>query len=89
MLIFLIVFRCIVIAMRSDIFYGKLIAGSFGAMLTFQTFCNVGVTAGLLPNTGMIFPFISAGGSAMWVFMALTGMVINIGITKRKPMFAD
>jgi cell division protein FtsW (lipid II flippase) len=75
--------------MRSDIFYGKLIAAAVGGMLTFQTFCNVGVSAGLLPNTGMIFPFISAGGSAMWVFMALTGMVINIGMTKIKPMYAD
>lgn len=87
--VFIVVFRCIVIAMRSDIFYGKLIAGAVGGMLTFQTFCNVGVNTGLLPNTGMIFPFISAGGSAMWVFMALIGMVLNIGMTKTKPMFAD
>ncbi len=86
---FIIVIRCIIIAKRADIFYAKLIASAVGGMLAFQTFANVGVNTELLPNTGMIFPFISAGGSAMWVCMALVGLVLNIGMTKTKSMFED
>lgn len=86
---FIVVARCFLIATRADIFYGKLIAASVGGILAFQAYCNVGVNTELLPNTGMIFPFISSGGSAMWVLMALVGLVINVGMTKTKSMFED
>ena len=88
-IILIIVFRCMIIAQKADIFYGKLLAGAVGGMIAFQTFANVGVNTGILPNTGMIFPFISSGGSAMWVLMACIGLVLNVGMTRTKSMFED
>lgn len=85
----LIVIRCMIIAKRCEIFYGKLIAAGTGGVLAFQTFTNVAVNTEMVPNTGMIFPFISSGGSAMWVFMAMVGLTLSIGMTKTKSMFED
>ena len=53
----------------------------------FQTFVNVGVATGILPNTGMPFPFMSYGGSAMWVDMICIGIVLSVGMKKPKSMF--
>ncbi|MDR1208732.1 MAG: FtsW/RodA/SpoVE family cell cycle protein [Clostridiales bacterium] len=84
-----VVVRCMMIAKRADIFYGKLIAAGTGGIIAFQTFTNVAVNTELVPNTGMIFPFISSGGSAMWALMAMVGMTLSVGMTKTKSIFED
>jgi rod shape determining protein RodA len=41
-------------------------------MLLFQVFVNVGVTMGILPNTGVTLPLVSYGGSSvLTTFLAL------------------
>lgn len=86
-LMFIIIFRCIKISRQADDNLGKLLVGGVAGMLTFQTFVNVGVATGLLPNTGMPFPFLSYGGSSMWVNMISIGLVLNVGIKKKKIIF--
>ena len=56
-------------------------------MLAFQTFVNIGVATGLLPNTGMPFPFLSYGGSSMWANMIAIGLVLNVGVNRQKNIF--
>ena len=85
----LIVVRCFMIAHRSQVFLGKLIAAGVGTAIAFQTFVHVGVNTWLLPNTGIDLPFVSSGGSSMWVFMALIGLVLNVGMTQEYSMFDD
>lgn len=82
-----IVLRCMFIANRSQLFLGRLIASAVGITIAFQAFTHVAINAWLLPNTGMNFPFVSSGGSSMWVFMAMIGLVINVGMTKEYSMF--
>lgn len=84
---FIIIIKCIKIASGAEDNLGMLIAGGVAGMLTFQTFVNVGVVTGLLPNTGMPFPFLSYGGSSMWVNMISIGLVLNVGIKKKKLYF--
>lgn len=86
-LMFFIIIRCIKIASSAEDNLGMLISGGVAGMLTFQTFVNVGVATGLLPNTGMPFPFLSYGGSSMWVNMLSIGLVLNVGIKKKKLYF--
>lgn len=83
----LIILRCIFIANRAVDNMGKLIVSGIAGMFAFQAFVNVGVATGLLPNTGMPFPFLSYGGSSMWVNMIAVGLVINVGLRKPKSMF--
>ncbi len=84
---FIIISKCVKIAMYSDDYLGTLLAGGVAGMLAFQTFVNIGVATGLLPNTGMPFPFLSYGGSSMWANMLAIGLVLNVGINKQKNIF--
>ena len=79
-----VIVKCYLVAYQAEDMLGRLIAGGVASLLLFQTFINVGVVTKLLPNTGMPFPFLSYGGSHMWVHMAAIGLVLNIGFSTRK-----
>jgi len=87
--VLVIVLRCMIIANRSDVFLGRLIASAVAITIAFQAFTHVAINAWLLPNTGMNFPFVSSGGSSMWVFMAMVGLVLNVGMSREYSMFDD
>lgn len=82
-----IIFRCILIAMETRDLFGQLIVAGVAGMFGFQTFVNVGVATGIMPNTGMSLPFVSYGGSSMWANMAAIGLVLNIGLKRSKSLF--
>jgi len=84
---FLIIAKCMIIAGRAPDLCGRLLASGVACMLFFQTFVNVGVATDLLPNTGMPLPFISYGGSSMWINMVAVGLVLNVGMSKSKSIF--
>ena len=87
--IFTIVIRCFMIAYKSQVFLGRLLATGVGAAIAFQTFAHVGVNTFMLPNTGINLPFVSSGGSSAWVFMAMIGLVLNVGMTREYSMFEN
>ncbi len=82
-----IITKCLIIAAKATDNLGRLIAVGVGGMFAFQTFVNIGVVTGLLPNTGMTFPFLSYGGSSIWTNMLAVGLVLNVGMCKPKSMF--
>lgn len=86
-LMLLIIAKCLIIASKATDMLGSLIVVGVAALLSFQTFINIGVATGLLPNTGMPLPFLSAGGSSMMINMACIGLVLNVGMTKPKKIF--
>ena len=45
---------------------------------SFQILMNIAVTTNMMPNTGVILPFISNGGSALMASMAEVGILLNI-----------
>ncbi|MBZ5943165.1 FtsW/RodA/SpoVE family cell cycle protein, partial [Weissella cibaria] len=51
-----------------------------------QTFFNVGGITGLIPITGVTFPFISYGGSSMMVLSATMGVLLNISASQRQAL---
>ncbi len=79
-LLFLVVLECIIIAARAKDMAGRIICSGMAAWIGFQTFVNIGVVSGLLPNTGVTLPFISYGlTSLVSVFLAI-GIVLNVGL---------
>ena len=82
-----IIFRCVIIALSARDTFSQLIATGVAGMIAFQTFVNIGVATGILPNTGMSLPFVSYGGSSMWTNMVAIGLVLNIGRQRSKTLF--
>ncbi len=87
LLLLFIIFRCILIAVSTRDLFSQLIVAGIAGMIAFQTFVNVGVATGIMPNTGMSLPFVSYGGSSMWTNMAAIGLVLNIGMKRSKSLF--
>lgn len=87
LLLIFIIFRCILIAISTRDLFSQLIVTGVAGMIAFQTFVNVGVATGIMPNTGMSLPFVSYGGSSMWTNMTAIGLVLNIGMKRSKSLF--
>lgn len=90
LIILAVVAKCFLAAYRSDSLCGRLLAAGIGAMLGAQSFIHIGVNTGFLPNTGIPLPFVSAGGSSMWINFAAVGIAINVGMKHGKTtIFTD
>lgn len=68
----------------SDPYLRMIVAGVLG-MLGFHTLVNLGMVVHLLPVVGLWLPFVSAGGTALWLCLAAVGLVLKVR-TKEKPI---
>ena len=84
-LITFLVLECFKIGFRAKDMGGRLLAVGMGTLIAFQTFVNIAVATGLLPNTGLPLPFMSAGVSSMLSLFIGTGVVLNVGMQRRNP----
>jgi cell division protein FtsW len=58
--------------------YGSFLALGLTTLLAVQALANISVVIGVLPNKGLPLPFVSAGGSSMFVSMLAVGMLLNL-----------
>jgi energy-coupling factor transporter ATP-binding protein EcfA2 len=77
-LLFMIAIICILIARRAKDVGGQIIAGGMAGLIGIQTFINIGVVTGLLPNTGLTLPFVSYGLTSLISIYAAIGFVLNV-----------
>ena len=78
-------FAALRIAMNAQDYFGMLLATGITATITLQTAFIMAVTTGLLPTKGLPLPFISYGGSALITSLAMTGILVNIGVQAPEP----
>lgn len=83
-IIFLIVLQCIRIGRRAKDDTGRLLATGVGCLIGYQSFINIGVATQVLPNTGIPLPFFSYGLSSLISTAIGIGIVLNVGLQKRK-----
>ena len=81
---FLLFFFIILTAPKAKDILGLYIASGVAIMLGLQVIMNVAVVTGSMPPTGVTLPFISYGGSSIWVFMYAMGMALNVSRSTRK-----
>lgn len=58
--------------------FGRLLTISFVSLISIQASINMGAISGLIPLTGVPLPFISYGGTALAVFLIMSGIIVNI-----------
>lgn len=66
------------IADRAKDDYGKFLVIGIICWFGIQAFMNVGAMTGIVPLTGLPFPFLSHGGTALAVSLAAVGVVLNV-----------
>lgn len=73
-----LVWRGLKIARAAPDGFGRLLVTGFITLLGIQAFVNIGAVSGLIPFTGVPLPFISYGGTALAVFLTMSGIIINV-----------
>jgi len=76
--------RIISIALRSKDRFGAYLACGTGALLAIHVILNIMVVTATFPPTGVFLPFMSQGGNATWVFLALIGITLNVSRQARE-----
>lgn len=79
--------RMIIIAREAKDFYGTLIVIGVTCMFAYQIIQNIGMTVAVIPVTGVTLPFVSYGGSSLMTSLANLGLVLNVGMRRKKINF--
>lgn len=83
-LFLMILWQGIRIALQAKDEFGKLFALGITFLVVFQAFLNMGVASGILPVKGVTLPFISYGGSSLFLSMASVGVLLSIYKYRKK-----
>ncbi|MFX4261608.1 rod shape-determining protein RodA [Pelotomaculum propionicicum] len=86
-LFFILIYRCIYIAVNAKDNFGFLLSAGVISMITFHVLVNVGMTTGIMPVTGIPLPMFSYGGSNMITNLAALGLLLNINMKKQNILF--
>jgi len=71
-------YRGMRIALATQDVFARYLATGITAMIVVQAVFNISVVLGMLPTKGIPLPFISYGGSSLFVMLASVGVLLNI-----------
>ena len=83
----IVLWRGIQIAKQAQDSFGMLMAVGITSMLAFHVLVNVGMTAGIMPVTGIPLPFMSYGVSALTTNIFAITILLNIYTRNQKLQF--
>ncbi len=83
----MLIYRLIKIAKNSKDIFGTVICVGVISNLLFSIMQNMGMTIGLMPITGITLPFMSYGGSSLLTSFMSLGLVLSVGMRKKKINF--
>lgn len=70
--------RCLIIVRSAPDYPGKILATGLVGLIASQTLLNLSAVVALVPLTGIPLPFISYGGSSLFVNLTAIGILLNI-----------
>lgn len=79
--------RILVISRQAKDIMGKMICIGYFAALTFSIYQNIGMTIRMAPVAGITLPYMSAGGSSILTNFISLGLVLNVGMRRKKINF--
>ena len=89
-LVFFLILRIILVGIRAKDPFNSMVAIGIGGMILIQVFVNIGGISGLIPSTGVTFPFLSQGGNSLLVLSVAIAFVLNIDASeKRAKLYSE
>ena len=70
--------------MKAPDMFGSLVATGITALVGIQVIINIAVVTSSMPATGMPLPFLSYGGTALFIMLCQMGVLLNISRACRK-----
>ncbi len=86
-LYFVLLYRGVQVAVMARDNYGRLLAMGVVSMFAFHILVNIGMTAGVMPVTGIPLPLFSYGGSNMLMNLTAIGVLMNVYVRRQKLIF--
>ncbi len=84
LLLLFICLECLRISLQAKDLSGRIICCGVGTIIAFQSFINICVATGLMPNTGTPLPFVSYGLTSLVSLYLGMGIVLNVGLQNRE-----
>ncbi len=84
LLLLAVVIECIAIGRKARDLSGKLVCMGMASFIGYQSFVNICVVTGLMPNTGLPLPFLSYGLTSLVTLFIGMGLVLNVGLQSKK-----
>ncbi len=72
------IWRGMLIAMRAQDKFGRLLAAGITSMIGIQAIFNIAVVSSSMPVTGISLPFCSYGGSSLIILLASVGLLLSV-----------
>ncbi len=88
-LLLIITIECIKISKKAKDKIGELICVGMASLVGYQSFVNICVVTGLMPNTGIPLPFVSYGITSLVTIYFGMGIVLNVGLQQRSIFGRD
>ncbi len=70
--------RGLLVSAKCEDIFGKLLSAGITVSICLQAFINISVASSMLPATGVPLPFISYGGTSLFITMCMIGILLNI-----------
>ena len=65
-------------ALRTQDTFGQFLVVGITCMVVVQAFVNISVVLGMMPTKGIPLPFVSYGGSSLFMTLACVGVLLNV-----------
>ncbi|MGT2928959.1 cell division peptidoglycan polymerase FtsW [Streptococcus dentasini] len=83
-LVFFLILRIMLVGIKAKNPFNSMMALGIGGMILMQVFVNIGGISGLIPSTGVTFPFLSQGGNSLLLLSVAIGIVLNIDANEKR-----
>ena len=88
-LVFFLILRIILVGIRAKNPFNSMMAIGVGGMMLIQVFVNIGGISGIIPSTGVTFPFLSQGGNSLLVLSVAIAFVLNIDASEKRAQLYE
>jgi cell division protein FtsW len=88
-IIFFLIMRIFMVGIHAKDPFNSMMAMGVGGIFFSQVLINIGGISGLIPSTGVTFPFLSQGGNSLLILSVGIGFVLNISADEKRRELAE